>query len=112
MTIPANLSDDAAAAALTTWQLPEPITIRRIPGGYSSEAWLVETPAGRFVAKYTYDSQAGVERGLRGAEILAAHGFPGAAPLRTSAGALTVPVFAAHGRAQPLALLHLVPGTE
>jgi Ser/Thr protein kinase RdoA (MazF antagonist) len=112
MTTQANLNDEAVAAALTVWQLSQPVSLQRIPGGYSSEAWLVETPADQFVAKYTYDSQVGVERGLRGAEILVAHGFPGAAPLRTSTGMLTVPVVGEHGRAQPLSLLHFVPGTE
>jgi Ser/Thr protein kinase RdoA (MazF antagonist) len=63
-----------------------------------------------FVAKFAYDTQAHFEVGLACAELLAAHGFRTAEPVRTKAGQLTVTVPGPPGHHHPLALMRHVPG--
>jgi Ser/Thr protein kinase RdoA (MazF antagonist) len=106
-----SISDADLYQALDAWRLPQPLGIQRITPGFTSEAWLVESAIGRYVAKYAYDSPATVEVGLHGAEILATHGFPAAAPLRTVSGTLTVPINV-EGEERTIALLTAVPGSE
>ena len=107
-----TLSKATLVHALRAWHLPDRIAVQRIPGGFTSDAWHVDTSKQRFIAKYAYDRREGFERGLLAAEILERHGIRSGGPVRTAAGDLTVMVDGPHRRSQPLALLHFVPGDQ
>ncbi|MEO7908263.1 MAG: phosphotransferase [Roseiflexaceae bacterium] len=104
------LSEATLAIALQAWNLTEPVHLSPIPGGYTSNIWYVDTPGQRVVAKYVYDAQAAFDSGLRAAEVLARVGVVCSAPIRTRSGELSLLVEGPHGRAEPLAVLHFVPG--
>lgn len=104
------LSDADLHASLSAWRIVGPIQVTAIPGGFTSDVWIVDSSNGRFVAKYCYDTQADFDEGLRAAEALDDAGIVCAAPIRTRAGRLSVLVEGPHGRKEPLALLRYVPG--
>ncbi|HYL43558.1 MAG TPA: hypothetical protein VEU97_09250, partial [Ktedonobacteraceae bacterium] len=64
-----TLSDTTLRAALKAWHLPEPLDVRRIPSGLTSDTWYVEAAEKRFVAKYAYQSRESFEDGLRAASL-------------------------------------------
>ena len=105
-----SISPTTLKEALAAWRLQDPLTITRGTGGFTSETWLVETGADRYIAKLAHDDQSSFETGLLVAEIVDRHGIPSGAPYRTTSGALSVMVSDNHGQRHPLALLHLVPG--
>jgi Ser/Thr protein kinase RdoA (MazF antagonist) len=107
-----TLSDDALVTALDAWHLGRQVAIQRLPGGFTSDVWRVDTPRQRLIAKYAYDRREAFERGLLAAEILERHGISSGGPIRTTAGDLTVMLDGPHRRSQPLALLCFVPGIE
>jgi homoserine kinase type II len=96
----------AVAAALGAWQLPSPPRIEPIGGGINSHTWRVQCASELFVAKLAPDG-ATFEAGLLVAEYLEQAGFPAGGPIRTRAGALTVPA-----GDQRLALLRFARGQE
>ena len=104
------LSEEILFTALEAWHLSPPFTIRRLPGGFTSDVWRVETGNGCFIAKYTEQSQEAFERGLCAARVVEQEGIPGGAPLPTRKGTLSILVEGVHGKDQPLALLRHVPG--
>lgn len=105
-----TLSDETLLKALQSWPLPEPPIVQRLPGGFTSEVWLVESGKERFAAKYAYQSQKYFDGGLYAAELVEQHGITSGAPLRTKEGALSLLVPGPHGKTEPLALLRFVPG--
>jgi Ser/Thr protein kinase RdoA (MazF antagonist) len=99
------VSDEAAVrSALAAWRLHEPIEIEPILGGFNSHTWRIACGADLFVAKLDAHI-ATFEAGLAVAELLERRGFCAGAPVRTSAGALTVRV-----QGGALALLRFVRG--
>src|SRR5579863_2105548 len=104
------LSDAALLAALQAWPLSEPLAIRRLSGGMTSEVWHVEAGDQHFVAKYAYTTQRAFEGGLYAAELVERHGITCGAPLRTKQGALSIMIEGEQGQSQPLAVLRYVPG--
>jgi Ser/Thr protein kinase RdoA (MazF antagonist) len=107
-----TLSDETVRDALHPWHLPEPLTVRHLKSGFTSDNWYVETAGERFVAKYAYQPQAVFEDGLRAAELTERHGITSAAPIRTWDGRRTILVKGPHGYSQPFALLRFVPGEK
>jgi Ser/Thr protein kinase RdoA (MazF antagonist) len=107
-----TLSDATLRAALKAWHLPEPLDVRSIPSGLTSNTWYVEAAEERFVAKYAYQSRENFEDGLRAAELGERHGISSGAPLRTRDGKLTIMVEGPHGHSQPLALLRFISGEQ
>jgi Ser/Thr protein kinase RdoA (MazF antagonist) len=89
---------------LAAWPLQPPIGIETLGGGFNSHTWRIRTGSGQFVAKLAPSSPA-FEAGLAVAEQLEQLGLPAGGPLRTSAGALTLPM-----GEQMLALLQFVAG--
>ena len=104
------ISDETLFTILKAWDLPEPLTVHQLPGGFTSEVWLIETKEERFVAKYAYQSQEDFECGLYAAELAEEYGITSGAPLRTRDGALSILVEGPYGQSEPLALLRFVPG--
>ncbi|HLJ35002.1 MAG TPA: phosphotransferase [Ktedonobacteraceae bacterium] len=104
------ISDEILLATLKAWHLPEPLTVQRLPGGFTSEVWLVEAKGERFIAKYAYQSREDFEGGLYAAELAEQNGITSGAPLRTRDGALSILVEGPHGQSEPFALLRFVPG--
>jgi Ser/Thr protein kinase RdoA (MazF antagonist) len=105
------LSEETLLTSLGAWNLSSPLTFKRLPGGFTSEVWRVETGKECFIAKYTDQSQAAFEGGLRAAELTEQEGILSGIPLRTKNGALSILVEGVHGKRQPLALLRFVPGS-
>ena len=105
-----TINDETLLTALKAWHLPELLTVHRLPGGFTSEVWLVEAKGERFIAKYAYQSQKDFEGGLYVAELAEQCGITSGAPLRTRNGALSMPVEGPHGQSEPLALLRFVSG--
>lgn len=105
-----ELSEETLFTALEAWNLSPPLTVKRLPGGFTSNIWRVEAGNGRFIAKYTEQSQETFEKGLCAAGVIEQEGIPSGAPLPTRKGALSVLVESAHRKYQPLALLRYVPG--
>jgi Ser/Thr protein kinase RdoA (MazF antagonist) len=104
------LNEKTLLIALVAWNLSSPITVERLPGGFTSDVWLVETSNGRFIAKYSEQSQQAFEGGLRAAGVAEQAGVRSGSPLATKKGALSILVEGVHGAQQPLALLQYVPG--
>jgi len=104
------LNEKILLTALDAWNLSSPLTVKRLPGGFTSEVWHVETGNGCFIAKYTEQSQQAFEGGLRAAVVAEQEGIRSGAPLATKKGALSILVEGVHGEHQPLALLRYVPG--
>jgi homoserine kinase type II len=99
------VSDEAAIlAALASWEIPAPIALVPLLGGFNSHTWRVSCDAGEFVAKLA-PSSATFEAGLAVAEQLEQAGFRAGGPLRTRRGALTAPL-----ARESLALLRFVHG--
>ena len=98
--------ESAVEAALTAWNLPAPVTLAPLLGGFNSRTWRVSGDGGDFVAKLAPTS-ATFEAGLAVAEQLEEAGFQTGAPLRTCDGALTVRL-----AGESLALLRLVHGEQ
>ncbi|HEU5104048.1 MAG TPA: phosphotransferase [Roseiflexaceae bacterium] len=94
------------AAALDAWRLPGPPQIDPLGGGINSHTWRVQSAGELFVAKLAADNPT-FEAGLLVAEYLDQAGFQAGGPIRTRAGALSVPV-----GDQRLALLRFVHGQE
>lgn len=106
-----QLSVTALRAALISWPVPVPITVRRLPGGVTSDTFLLTAGGAKYVAKLTYEHQHVVATGLRAAELVAAHSdLATARPLRTTDGELCVMVEGPPGKQHPLAVLHHVAG--
>ncbi|HET9999799.1 MAG TPA: phosphotransferase [Ktedonobacteraceae bacterium] len=105
-----NLSDEMLFAALKAWPLSEPFTIQRLPGGMTSEIWLIEAEHERFIAKYAYTTRQAFESGLYAAELVERRGITSGVPLHTKQETLSILVEGRHGQSQPLALLQYVPG--
>lgn len=70
-----TLSDETLLNALQAWPLSEPSIVQRLPGGFTSEVWLVELGKERFAAKYAYQSQKDFDGGLYAAELFEQHGI-------------------------------------
>jgi Ser/Thr protein kinase RdoA (MazF antagonist) len=104
------LNEKTLFTALDAWNLSPPLTVKRLPGGFTSEVWRVETGNECFIAKYTEQSQAAFEGGLRAALVAEQEGIRSGAPLITKNGALSILAEGVHGEHQPLALLRYVPG--
>lgn len=104
------LSEETLFTALGAWNLSPPLTVQRLPGGFTSEVWRVETGNACFIAKYTDQSQEAFDGGLRAATLAEQEGIRSGAPLLTKQGALSILVENMHGKHQPLALLRYVPG--
>jgi homoserine kinase type II len=99
------VTDEAAIkSALAAWQIPAPVTIERLLGGFNSRTWRISSSAGEYVAKLV-PYNATFEAGLIVAEQLERVGFRAGGPLRTRNGALTVCL-----ADESLALLHFVHG--
>jgi Ser/Thr protein kinase RdoA (MazF antagonist) len=94
----------SVVVALGAWQLPGPLRIEPLEGGINSHTWRVHSATDLFVAKLVGDNMT-FEAGLLVAEYLNQAGFQAGGPLRTRAGALTVPV-----GDQMLALLRFARG--
>jgi homoserine kinase type II len=94
------------ALALEAWQLAGPLRIDPLAGGINSHTWRVQCTSELFVAKLAADSTT-FEAGLLVAEYLEQAGFQAGGPIRTRAGALSVPA-----GGQRLALLRFVHGEE
>ncbi len=105
-----TIGDETLRTDLKAWELPEPLTVHRFPGGFTSEVWFVEAKGERFVAKYAYQSQKDFECGLYAAELAEQHGITSGAPLRTSNGALSILLEVPHWQSRSLALLRFVSG--
>jgi len=90
--------------ALDAWHLRGPLRIEPLGGGINSHTWRVGSADELFVAKLVGDTTT-FEAGLLVAEHLDRAGFQAGGPIRTRAGALTVPV-----GAQTLALLRFARG--
>ncbi|GHO82390.1 hypothetical protein KSZ_03960 [Dictyobacter formicarum] len=105
-----TLPDGTLIAALSAWPLPQPLTITRIPGGFTADVWYVDTCQERFVAKFAYDTQQTFEAGLQAAEIVERAGIASSAPSRTATGKQTIMVEGPPTLYHPLALLHFVAG--
>ncbi len=105
-----TLSEADLIAALAAWELAAPLRITPMEGGFTGHVWLIETPAERLVAKYSYTLRADFDGGLRAAAALVRGGMPSSAPLLARDGAPSVMVPGPHGRSEPLALLQFVPG--
>lgn len=104
------LNEKILLTALDAWNLSSPITVKRLPGGFTSEVWRVETGNGCFIAKYTEQSQHAFEAGLHAAVMAEQAGIRSGTPLATKQGDLSVLVEGIHGEYQPLALLQYVSG--
>ena len=104
------ISDETLLTILKAWDLPEPLTIHQLEGGFTSEVWLVEAKGERFIAKYAYQSQRDFEGGLYAAELAEQCGITSGAPLRTKEGAISLLVEGPHGQSEPLAVLQFVAG--
>jgi homoserine kinase type II len=78
-------------AALGAWRLDRPVRIEPLEGGFNSQTWRVSCPSGYFVAKLAPNAST-FEAGLMVAEQLEQIGFQAGGPIRTVAGALTVPL--------------------
>jgi homoserine kinase type II len=94
------------ALALDAWRLPGPLQIEPLEGGINSHAWRVGSATDLFVAKLVGDKST-FEAGLLVAEYLDQAGLPAGGPIRTRAGALSVPV-----GDHALALLRFAHGQE
>src|SRR5260370_41567277 len=105
-----ELSKETLFTALEAWKLSPPLAIKRLPGGFTSDVWRVETGDGCFIAKYAEQSQEAFEKGLCAAGVVEKEGIPSGAPLPTKKGALSILVEGVHGKSQPLALLRYVSG--
>ena len=104
------LNEKTLLTALAAWNLSAPLTVKRLPGGFTSEVWHVETRHERFIAKYAEQAQHAFEGGLRAAVVAEQSGIRSGSPLATKTGALSILVEGVHGEQQPLALLRYVPG--
>ncbi len=105
-----NLTEETLRTTLKAWDLPEPVTVWQIPGGFTSEVWLVEANGERFVAKYADQSQRDFEGGLYAAEVAERYGITSGAPIRTKNGAISLLVERPDGESDPLAVLRFVAG--
>lgn len=92
------------SSALDQWQLPGPPQIEPLSGGINSHTWRVQCADALYVAKLAADNPT-FEAGLLVAEHLDQAGFPAGGPIRTRAGALSVPA-----GGQRLALLRFARG--
>lgn len=104
------MSNETLLTALQAWNLPPPLLLKRLSSGFTSEVWKVETGQACFIAKHAEQPQVAFEGGLRAAELAEQRGILSGSPLRTKTGALSILVEGVSGKAQPLALLHWVPG--
>jgi homoserine kinase type II len=99
------MSNEAAIRlALGAWHLPGPLKIEPLEGGINSYTWRVHSANDLFVAKLAGNITT-FEAGLLVAEYLDHAGFRAGRPIRTRAGALSVPV-----GGQRLALLRFARG--
>ncbi len=105
-----SLTGEKLLVVLQAWPLSQPLSIRQLPGGMTSEVWQIETGDQRFVAKYAYTTQQAFEGGLHAAELVGRHGITCGAPLRTKQGTLSILIEDAQGQSRPLAVLRYVPG--
>src|SRR5690349_19414291 len=104
------LTEKKLLAALQAWPLSQPLAIRRLPGGMTSEVWQIEAGDQRFVAKYAYTKREAFEGGLHAAELVEQHGITCGAPLHTKQGALSILIEDEQAQSRPLAVLRYVPG--
>jgi hypothetical protein len=74
---------------LADWDLPAPLRVRRIAGGFTSHVWRLEANESTWVAKLAYQPARDVENGLRAASIVTRTGLNTAEPLLTRNGELT-----------------------
>jgi Ser/Thr protein kinase RdoA (MazF antagonist) len=109
--MPFRLPLASVRSALAAWPLAPPLRIRRLPGGITSDTFIVGTNAGRYVAKLVSDPADVLETSLRAAELVE-HGSALATggALRTHEGNLTEIVDCPDGRRRPLAVVGFVPG--
>jgi Ser/Thr protein kinase RdoA (MazF antagonist) len=109
--MPFRLPLASVRSALAAWPLAPPLRIRRLPGGVTSDTFLVGTNTGRYVAKLVSGHADVLETSLRAAELVE-HGSALATggALRTREGNLTEIVDCPDGRRRPLAVVGFVPG--
>jgi Ser/Thr protein kinase RdoA (MazF antagonist) len=97
-------------AWLADWELPTPLRVTPLRGGFTSHVWRIDAGGAVFVSKLAYQPRADVEGGLRAAAILARHGLRTGPALHTRTGQLTRLVEYPAGHWHPLALLRFVEG--
>jgi hypothetical protein len=80
---------DCVKAWLAAWELPAPLRVRRVAGGFTSHVWRLESGTSNWVAKLAYQPPLDVENGLRAAAVLARTGLNTGPPIVTQDGELT-----------------------
>src|SRR6266542_2829190 len=105
-----HLEDRSLIDIISDWQLPKPVSVVRLDGGFTGDVWRVEANGQLYIAKLAYESRDSFEIGLLASEIVERHGLRSGAPLRTPGGDVTVMVEHPPGKQHPLALLRFVPG--
>jgi len=84
------VTDDHVAAAIRTMWHRTPLECVPVTGGMTSQAWLVRTDDGRYVAKLVpIANRPQFEAGLAAAEYLEQGGINAGTPVRSVSGALT-----------------------
>jgi Ser/Thr protein kinase RdoA (MazF antagonist) len=97
-------------AWLADWDLPAPLRVRRVSGGFTSHVWRLETSEGTWVAKLAYQPPGDVENGLRAASVVARSGLNTGLPVLTRDGELTRLVEYPIRQFHALAVLRFVEG--
>ena len=97
-------------AWLAHWELPAPLRVRRVAGGFTSHAWRLETSDRRFLAKLAYQPPSDVENGLRAAAIVAKTGLNTGVPVLTRNAELVRLVEYPIQQSHALAVLQFIEG--
>jgi len=97
-------------AWLANWDLPAPLRIRRMAGGFTSRVWRLDANDSTWVAKLAYQPPRDLENGLRAASIVARTGLNTGQPLLTRNGELTRLVEYPSLQLHALAVLRFVEG--
>lgn len=95
---------------LADWDLPAPLRVRRMAGGFTSHVWRLDANDSTWVAKLAYQPPRDVENGLRAASIVAGTGLTTGEPLLTRNGDLTRLVEYPGRQFHALAVLRFVEG--
>jgi len=97
-------------AWLADWDLPAPLRVRGLSGGFTSHVWRLETGESRWLAKLAYQPRGDVENGFRAATIVDKSGLNTGPPLLTRNGDLTRLVEYPIQQFHALAVLRFVEG--
>jgi Ser/Thr protein kinase RdoA (MazF antagonist) len=95
---------------LADWELPAPLRVQPLAGGFTSHVWRIDVGESSYVAKLAYQPREDVDDGLRAAAILARHGLRTGPALHTRAGELIRLVRYPAGHWHALAVLRFVEG--